>query len=132
MIPRRLHVTRYMIHVIIHSNYFAVSDWLHQFDGKFAWRHKFKPSAPSMLKKGSRLSENEKAELLTNNERKKCRNTQNISLDVIYFLRYLQGKLTSVIPCREVGKSLEERLRGVSLLKKLQNILLEYFKFLKN
>ena len=92
----------------------------------------FKPSAPSMLKKGSRLSENEKAELLTNNERKKCRNTQNISLDVIYFLRYLQGKLTSVIPCREVGKSLEERLRGVSLLKKLQNILLEYFKFLKN
>ena len=30
-----------MIRVIIHSNYFAVSDWLHQFDGKFAWRHKF-------------------------------------------------------------------------------------------
>ena len=30
-----------MIHVIIHSNYLAVSDWLHQFDGKFAWRHKF-------------------------------------------------------------------------------------------
>ena len=30
-----------MIHVIIHSNYFAVSDWLDQFDGKFAWRHKF-------------------------------------------------------------------------------------------
>ena len=30
-----------MIHVIIHSNYLAVSDWLHQFDGKFAWGHKF-------------------------------------------------------------------------------------------
>ena len=43
--------------------------------------------------------------------------TQNISLDVIYFLRYLQGKLTSVKPCREVGESLKERLRGVSLLK---------------
>ena len=52
-----------------------------------------KPFAPSLLnKKGSRLSENEKAERLTNNERKKCRNTQNISLDVIYFLRCLQGK----------------------------------------
>lgn len=64
----------------------------------------FKPFAPSLLKKkGSRLSENEKAERLTNNERKKCRNTQNISLDVIYFLRCLQGKLTSVIPCREGG-----------------------------
>ena len=25
-----------MIHVIIHSNYFAVSDLLYQFDGKFA------------------------------------------------------------------------------------------------
>ena len=77
----------------------------------------FKPFAPSMLKKGSQLSENEKAELLTNNERKKCRNTQNISLDVINFLRYLRGKLTSVKRCREVGESLKERLRGVSLLK---------------
>ena len=80
----------------------------------------FKPFATCLLKKkGSRLSENEKAERLTNTERKKCRNTQNISLDVIYFLRYLQGKLTSVIPCREVGKSSKERLRG-SLLKNFE------------
>ena len=57
--------------------------------------------------------------------------TQNISLDVIYFLRYLQGKLTSVKPCREVGESLKERLRGVSLLK-TSNTLLEYFEFSKN
>ena len=71
----------------------------------------FKPFAPSLL------SEDEKVELLTNTERKKCRNTQNISLDVIYFLRYLQGKLTSMIPCRELFESLKERLRGVSLLK---------------
>ena len=27
-----------LIRVIIHSNYFAVSNWLDQFDGKFAWR----------------------------------------------------------------------------------------------
>ena len=93
-----------MIHCIIHSNYFAISDWLHQFDGNLPGVIDFKPFAPSLLKKkGSRLSENEKAERLTNNERKKCRNTQNISLDVIYFLRCLQGKLTSVISCREGG-----------------------------
>ena len=71
----------------------------------------FKPFAPSLL------SEDKKAELLTYTERKKCRNTQNISLDVIYFLRYLQGKLTSMMPCRDLGESLKEHLRGVSLLK---------------
>ena len=68
-----------MIHVIIFSNYFTVSPWFHQFDGKFAWRHKFYAvRAEPVKKKGSQLSENKKAELRTNNERKKCRNTQNI------------------------------------------------------
>ena len=85
-----------MIHIIIHSYYFAVSDWLHQFDGKFAWRQIL--SCSGLVKKKSlQLSENEKAELLTNteSERKKGKDTQKISLDVIYFLRYLQGKITS-------------------------------------
>ena len=30
-----------LIRGIIYSNYFAVSDWPDQFDGKFAWKHKF-------------------------------------------------------------------------------------------
>ena len=67
-------------------------------------------SRPVKKKKGSRLSEDEKAELLTNTERKKRRKTQNISHYVIGFLRYLQEKLTfAVKPCREVGKTVWKR-----------------------
>ena len=40
-----------MIHCIIHSNYFAISDWLHQFDGNLPGVIDFKPFAPSLLKK---------------------------------------------------------------------------------
>ena len=95
-----------LIRVIIHSNYFAVSNWLDQFDGTFAWRQILSRSRLFKKKKGSRLSEEEKAELLTNTERKKCRNTQNISHYVIGFLRYLQEKITSAVkPYREVGKT---------------------------
>ena len=66
----------------------------------------FKPFAPSKKKKGSRLSEDEKAELLTNTERKKRRNTQNISHYVIGFFEVSAEKLTSAVkPCREVGKT---------------------------
>ena len=54
----------------------------------------FKPFAPSKKKKkGSRLSEDEKAELLTNTERKKRRNTQNISHYVIGFFEVSAGKI---------------------------------------
>ena len=66
----------------------------------------FKPFAPSKKKKGSRLFEDEKAELLTNTERTKGRNTQNISHYVIGFFEVSAEKLTfAVKPCREVGKT---------------------------
>ena len=109
MIPRRRFVTRYndpcySSFKLFRRFWLARSIW---------WKICLKPFAPSLKKKVSRLSEDEKAELLTNTERKKCRNTQNISHYVVYvigFLSYLQEKLTSAVkPCQEVGKTVWKR-----------------------
>ena len=54
-----------------------------------------------------------------------------ISQDRRYLLfeEYMQEKLTSVNPCREIDKSFKESLKGVSLLYELKNILPEYQEF---
>ena len=56
---------------------------------------------------------------------------KKISQDRCYLLleEYMQGKLTSVNPCREIGKSFKESLQGVSLIYELKNILPEYQEF---
>ena len=62
---------------------------------------------------------NEMVEFLTKTERKKCKNMQNIS-DVIE--DYLQEETSVYIlkPCREIGQSFKEILRGGKLVKNLE------------
>ena len=74
-------------------------------------------SEPKKLR--SRLSEDEIAEFLTKTEQKKCQTTQNILLGGCYLLckEYLEEKLFYILkPRREIGQSLEERLRGSKLV----------------
>ena len=55
-------------------------------------------------------------------ERKKYKNTLNISFDEIYLLfeEYLQGETTVLKPCREIGQRFEKNLRGGSLVQNLE------------
>ena len=61
-------------------------------------------------KRGSRVSDDEIAEFLIKDERKKCNNTQNTLLGGCYLLFLLPVYILK--PCREVGQSLGECLGG--------------------
>ena len=65
------------------------------------------------------------AEFLTNIERKKCNNTQNIITDGCYLLfeEYLREKKRSIYilnRCREIGLSFEKGPRGSKLVKNFE------------
>ena len=55
-------------------------------------------------------------------ERKKYKNTLNISFDEIYLLfeEYLQGETSVLKPCREIGQRFEKTLQGGSLVQNLE------------
>ena len=61
---------------------------------------------------------------LTKSERKKYKNTLNISFDRIYVLfeEYLQGETSALKPCREIGQRFEKSLRGGSLVQNLETV----------
>ena len=63
-----------------------------------------------------------KSHFLTKSERKKYKNTFNISFDEIYLLfeEYLQGETSVLKPCREIGQRFEKSLRGGSLVQNLE------------
>ena len=63
-----------------------------------------------------------KSHFLTKSERKKYKNTFNISFDEIYLLfeEYLQGKTSVWKPCREIGQRFEKTLQGGSLVQNLE------------
>ena len=92
----------------------------HRFGGIFYWKRSC--LGKSEIKKWrSRLFEDEIAEPLTWAEWKKCKNMQNTFLDWFYllFVEYLRD-ITSVCilkPCREIGQSFEEGLRGGKRVK---------------
>ena len=63
-----------------------------------------------------------KSHFLTKSERKKYKNTFNISFDEIYLLfeEYLQGETSVWKPCREIGQRFEKTLQGGSLVQNLE------------
>ena len=63
-----------------------------------------------------------KSYFLTRPERKKYKNTLNISFDEIYLLfeEYLQGETSVLKPCREIGQRFEKSLQGGSLVQNLE------------
>ena len=63
-----------------------------------------------------------KSYFLTKSERKKYKNTFNISFDEIYLLfeEYLQGETSVLKPCREIGQRFEKTLQGGSLVQNLE------------
>ena len=63
-----------------------------------------------------------KSYFLTKSERKKYKNTFNISFDEIYLLfeEYLQGETSVLKPCREIGQRFEKSLQGGSLVQNLE------------
>ena len=67
-------------------------------------------------------SKDKKTYFLTNSERKKYKNTLNISFDGIYLLfeEYLQGETSVLKPCREIGQRFEKSLQGGSLVQNLE------------
>ena len=64
----------------------------------------------------------QKSHFLTKSERKKYKNTFNISFDEIYLLfeEYLQGETSVWKPCREIGQRFEKTLQGGSLVQNLE------------
>ena len=104
----------------------------HRFDGIFDWNEGasinllFQERPPSCLFTSElknwrlQLSKDEKAEYLTKTERKKCKNMQNIIARWLLstFKEYLEEKTSDHIqkPDIEIGKSLEESLRGGKLV----------------
>ena len=67
-------------------------------------------------------SKDKKTYFLTNSERKKYKNTLNISFDGIYVLfeEHLQGETSVLKPCREIGQRFEKSLQGGSLVQNLE------------
>ena len=63
-----------------------------------------------------------KTYFLTNSERKKYKNTLNISFDGIYLLfeEHLQGETSVLKQCREIGQRFEKSLHGGSLVQNLE------------
>ena len=63
-----------------------------------------------------------KSYFLTKSERKKYKNTFNISFDEIYLLfeEYLPGETSVLKPCREIGQRFGKTLQGGSLVQNLE------------